>query len=130
MGKVNKETGGGRSGLRLISGTMWWIKACVFNTIVCLCVGFLPHKVSASDIFLVIDLFVYKNEVCITRFLVWVFRHEKTGFQYTVSRLNVFRGRPFASHFECTTMATNFSNSSRDKESTLSLNNTSRRQRK
>ena len=84
MKKVNKETGGGRSGLHLISGTMWWIKACVFNTIVCLCVGFcvgfLPHKVSTSDIFLVIDLFVYENEVCITRFLVWVFRHEKTGF--------------------------------------------------
>ena len=78
--KVNKETGGGRSGLHLISGTMWGIKVRVFNTIVCLCVGFLPHKVSTSDIFLVIDLFVYKNEVCITRFLVWVFRHEKTGF--------------------------------------------------
>ena len=51
------------------------------------CVGFLPHIVSACDIYLFIYLFVYENEVLVTWFLVWVFRREKTGFQYTVSRL-------------------------------------------
>ena len=79
---MNKETVGGRSGLHLISGTMWWIKACVFNTIVCFSVGFLPHKVSTSDIFLFIYLFVYENEEFITWFLVWsvVYFFQLLGF--------------------------------------------------
>ena len=52
---------------------------------------YLPHIVSTSDvylfIYLFIYLFVYENELLVTWFLVWVFRLEKTGFQYTVSRL-------------------------------------------
>ena len=60
----------------------------IFRCIFHFCVGFLPHIVSASDIFyLFIYLFVYENEVLVTWFPIWMFRPEKTGFQYTVSCL-------------------------------------------
>ena len=51
--------------------------------------------VSASDIYLFIYLFVDENEVLVTWFLVWVFRREKTRFQYTVSRLCFVGGHFF-----------------------------------
>ena len=62
------------------------------------CVGFLLHIVSATDIFFIsffIYLFVYQNEVLVTWFLVWVFRLEKTGLQYTLSRLCFVSGHFF-----------------------------------
>ena len=54
------------------------------------CVGFLPHIVSAIDIF-----YLFMNEVLVTWFLAWVFRREKTGFQYTLSRLCFVGGHFF-----------------------------------
>ena len=59
--------------------------------------GFLPHIVSASDIFLCIYLFIICPliEVLVTWFLVWVFRREKTGYRYTVSRLCFVGGHFF-----------------------------------
>ena len=63
------------------------------------CVRFLPHIVSASDIYLFIylfiHLFVYENEVLVAWFLIWVFQRKKTGFQYTVSYLCFVGGHFF-----------------------------------
>ena len=60
------------------------------------CVGFLPHIVSASDISFFLYLFICPLiKVLVTWFLVWVFRREKTGFQYTVSRLCFVGGHGF-----------------------------------
>ena len=52
--------------------------------------GGISHTHSQRQRYLFIHLFVYENEVVVTWFLVWVFRREKTGFQYTVSRLCLF----------------------------------------
>ena len=49
----------------------------------------------AIFIYLFIYLFVDENEVLVTWFLVWVFRREKTRFQYTVSRLCFVGGHFF-----------------------------------
>ena len=72
--------------LNSILGSCFW----KYSNALIFCVGFLPHIVSASNIYLFIYLFICPLiEVLVTWFLVWVFRREKTGFQYTM-----FRGRP------------------------------------
>ena len=60
---------------------------------VCVCVGSRTKSAWAVFLYLFIllfiYLFVYKSEVLVTWFLVWMCRREKPWSQYTVSRLSV-----------------------------------------